>query len=300
MKRIVKYILPIIITALCIHVDAQIYSDRNMVYEDLFQINPSAANLTNNTSVLLSTSIAGNGIDNAPNSNNLLFRTSIDENMGAGLRLSYDQRGLFNTTDVVGSYAYAVKLAANHKLHFGLSLGVNIQKFDAANANVLHANDPRLQESTESEYTLMNEFGLHYTWDALNVGFVAPYLFQGYNRYIAYTSYSYDTPWVEKLQVMPNVMYQYLPEDVHQVDMGLKFKYDPVWVAYTYRTNNDMVFAMGVGYLNFNFAYAYEFNNSTLSNITGIIHEVMLSYNFDMSWSKGKASHEIGKMPWQD
>lgn len=295
MKRVKKYISIVMFMMVTVGLYSQVYNTPNMFYEEWYLVNPSAANLYGNSSVLASSNISSSGIEGAPLSNYLLYRTGITESMGAGVRLNRDTRGNFRNTNLLGSYAYNIQIFSEHELHFGLSLGVNVQNFDAINVDVFDTEDPLLQGEDYRKSMLLNEAGIHYRWRDLQVGVVGSYLLQSYNHFIAYTSYKYAIPGVERLYVNPNLLYQYLPEYENQLDAALKVGYDIFWCAYTYKTNKDMVAAFGVSYMNFDLGYAYKFSNKEMASITSCANHILLRYNFAGKKGSGKALPK----PWE-
>jgi type IX secretion system PorP/SprF family membrane protein len=294
MKAIKKQLVLQVVIALSITATAQVYTTPNIVFDEWFMVNPSAANIYDNTSLLASSNISSSGIEAAPMSNFLLFRSALTESMGAGLKLNRDTRGNFRSTSISASYAYRVQLLSEHNIHFGLSLGLNSQNFDLSNLDVFDTEDPLLQADENRQNILMNEIGIHYRWNALQAGVAANYLVQKYNHFIGYATYSYGIPGVEKLYVAPYLLYQYLPESTGQLDLSLKVGYDMFWCSYSYKTNNDMVTAFGVSYFNFDLAYGYKFNRSELTSIVSCANQIILRYNFQGSGRSGE-----DKKPWE-
>ncbi len=294
MKLIQKWVMPALLLVITGALYAQVYTTPNIYFEEWYQVNSAAANLDGRTSVMASSNISSSGIEGAPLSNGILFRTGITGDMGAGLRLNRDERGNFRTTSMVASYAYRVQVLSEHKIHFGLSLGVNSQNFDLSNTDVFDTEDPLLQADDSRKNLLMNEVGVHYRWNALQAGVAANYLVQKYNHFMGYATYSYPIPGVEKLYVSPYLLYQQLPEITGQLDLSLKVGYDMFWCSYSYKTNRDMVAAFGVSYFNFDLAYGYKFNRSELASVVSCANQIILRYNFRESGG-GKAD----KKPWE-
>jgi type IX secretion system PorP/SprF family membrane protein len=275
--------------------NGQIYHFNNMFFEEWYSFNPAAAIAQRQTSVALNTNLTGSGIDNAPANYSLTGQTALTEKMGIGVRFNQYNRGYFKTTNFVGSYAYSINVGSAHTINLGLSFGVNNESFSIANIDVMQTEDPKLQNDNISKKTFINEFGVHYTWNGVNAGFAAPYLFQGYNRYLAYASYNYEIPNIENFAVMPNLLFQYLPEKKGQADIVVKINYDMVWGAFSYRTNKDMVASVGANYLNFGFGYAFGFNQGDISTIVSNNHEILLRYNMN----SGNNKNASPKQPWK-
>jgi len=280
---------------------AQIFNQYNMYFEDLYTVNPAAANQNDFFRAGLNTNLANTGFYGSPKAMRLFISGPVNDNTGIGLRVVNDSRGAFNTNNVIGSYAYKIKLGSGeHVISMGLSAGVYWQSFDISSIDALFPDDDVLYSEYTNKKYFMNEIGIHYSWKDLNVGFSAPYVLQLYNQYMAYTSYNYAVPGVDGFNILPMVLYQYLPEMKSQVDAGVKFMYDIVWASFSYRTNNAILAAIGVNYNKYNIAYSFGFNNSQLTTIATGTHEIMLSYNFNIDFSSKKASYDKDKMPWQE
>lgn len=283
------------------NIHAQIFNQYNLYFENLYSINPAAANQHDFFMAGLNTNLANAGFSDSPKTIGLFVNGPVGENAGIGIRVINDSRGAFKTNNLIGSYAYKIKLGSgDHVISMGLSAGLYWQNFDLASISVLNPDDQALQPGYHNKKYFINEIGFDYRWNNLNVGFSAPYVLQLYNHYIAYTSYNYEVPGVEKFSIYPMVLYQYLPELKSQLDAGVKFKYDIVWGSFTYRTNNAILAAVGVNYDKYQLAYSFGFNNSLLSTISTGTHEIMFTYNFNMDFSSRKASYDKKKMPWKE
>lgn len=295
MKTIQKYLALQILILMAGSANAQVYTTPNMFFEDWYMVNPSAITMYGDMSVMASSSISTSGIEGAPFAYYLHFRSAIMDNMGGGLRLNRDVRGNFRSTSFTGSYAYHVKIASEHHLNFGLSLGLNTQNFDVVHVDVLHSEDPLLQNGDYRKNTIMDEVGIHYKWKELEAGAVGSYLFQSYNHIMTYAAYTYAIPGVDKLYLKPNVLYQYLPEYVNQLHAALKIEYNMFWAAYSYVTNKDMMIAVGVSYQNFDIGCAYKFSHAEMSRIASFSNQVYLRYNFRRDPGKSQQA----PVPWE-
>jgi len=161
--------------------------------------------------------------------------------------------------------------------------------------DVFDTEDPLLQNGDYRKNTLMNEVGIHYNWKDLEVGAVGSYLLQSHNHIMTYAAYTYAIPGVDKLYVVPNVLYQYLPEYENQLHAALKIGYDMFWAAYSYVTNKDMMAAAGVSYFNFDLGYAYKFSNAEMARIASFSNQIFLRYNFQRDNNRAQGQ----PAPWE-
>jgi type IX secretion system PorP/SprF family membrane protein len=283
--------------------NAQVNNRYNLFYEELYAFNPAAANLSKNFSASLNANLlnAGAGFGNTPRTISLFVNGPFNEKTGLGIRVVSSTRGAFNTNNVLGSYSYKIKLGSDdHFLNMGLSAGMYWQSFEIGQINATYMDDNALTSSYYNKKYFLNEIGILYKWHNLLAGFSAPYVIQLYNQYFAHVSYNYAVPGADGFEISPNILYQYLPEHIHQVDISLKLKYNFVWAGYTYKTNNSMLTALGIIYKRYALCYSYEFNNKAFSVISNSSHEVMLRYNFNMQLKSRKASYSKDKMPWEE
>ncbi len=302
MKKINIIILIVIGLSISGSIQAQIYSNNNLYFADLYSFNPAAAQFKTEMNVALNTNISNAGFEGAPSKVMLMVNGPFSDKVGLGLRLFKDTRGAFNTSSVLASYAYKIKLAPeDNTLALGLSAGIYMQNFDVSEINVLNYNDQNLIDAGDyRKRHFVNEFGALYKWKKLTIGFAAPYVVQLYNHYIGYLSYDYDLPSLVDFTITPMVLLQHLPEGNNQIDGGLKFKYKPAWIAFTYRSNKNFLTGLGFSYNKFDLAYSFEINNKELSNLSGSTHEIMLQYHFNLQFKSRKPSYDKENMPWEE
>lgn len=280
---------------------AQVYNRNNLYFEDYYIFNPAAALSSQNFRATFNTNLSNAGFQDAPQTFGVMLSGPFSEKMGGGLKVSSDTRGAFKNTKVLASYAYKVQFGeTGHELRMGLSMGVFSQKFDVSGISAVDMQDKVLQSDYYNKSYFMNEVGFDYQWNDLNVGFSAPYVLQLYNHYIAYATYRYVIPTLTDLELYPILLYQHLPEYKNQLDAGFKAKYKYIWASFLYRTNNDMLASLGVQYNRYRLGYSFGFNNKEFSTVAVGTHEIMFSYDFNLSFTPRKASYNKDKMPWQE
>jgi type IX secretion system PorP/SprF family membrane protein len=282
----------------------QITNRFNLYYEDLYSINPAAAGEKDYFNASLNTNLSNTGFEGSPETIALLFSGPLNQKTGVGLQVIHDSRGAFKSTNVVGSYAYSLKLGSEgkHVLNLGLSAGFYWQNFNRGEIDAVDMDDEVLSPGSDyyKKSFFVNEVGALYSWKNLLVSVSAPYLAQLNNHYRAFATYGYQLPNMKKMKIYPQILYRHLPENVDQLDAGIKFKYNMVWASVGYRTDNSILSALGIYYKKYRFTYSYNFNNSPLAHISTGTHEIMLSYNFNLDLSKKKASYDKKTMPWEE
>ena len=91
------------------------------------------------------------------------------EKVGVGINFYKDEAGLLNRSRIQGSYAYHLPLNDDSKkLHFGISLGVQIERLDNQ-AIIGSANDQTAMRFNDQENILDGDFGMAYTSSNLSI-----------------------------------------------------------------------------------------------------------------------------------
>ncbi|HYK77135.1 MAG TPA: type IX secretion system membrane protein PorP/SprF [Daejeonella sp.] len=86
------------------------------------------------------------------------------EKVGVGLNIQNMKTGLFNRNRIVGTYAYHLPLnKKDEMLHFGLSLGVMINKLDIGKIIGEEVDDPTAQLYNARSLYIDGDFGMAYT-----------------------------------------------------------------------------------------------------------------------------------------
>ncbi|MCZ8022616.1 MAG: PorP/SprF family type IX secretion system membrane protein [Cyclobacteriaceae bacterium] len=138
-----------------------------------FIVNAAVAGLHNDFTGNISYRSQWQGFDGAPET--WLFSGSFSlkpDKMGAGLNVMRDRIGTSNTTDVQAAFSYAISIAKNKKLHFGMQAGFVNFKSDFSSLNIA-PNDPFFQENI-SEMKPSLGAGVLLTADSWILGFSAP------------------------------------------------------------------------------------------------------------------------------
>lgn len=280
--------------------NGQIVSNNNLWHQDYYQLSPAFAGFRENFYASLNTNQSHVGFDNALETYRLAISGQTSDKVGIGAKFMYDRRGAFTANSFTGSYSYGIRFGGGqHQLRFGLSAGIYWQDFQVAGLNA-DLMDPVLQDGDElNETAFQADLGAWYSWRDAWVGISAPYLGQLFNHYLAVAGYNYRLLEAPALILYPSVLYQYLPDNTHQVDGTLKVGYEFAWISGTYRSNKNIVAAVGVSAYNFDLCYAYEFNRGDLNIISNTTQEIMLAYRFSFNMPGPRKSFEADKVPWE-
>jgi len=220
-----------------------------------------------------------------------------NEKMGAGLTLSKDKAGIFQTVSVIGNYAYRIHLSSKGTLAAGVSGGLynynaNFSSLDFSRTNFSQVDDPAF--SVDLNKTMPNVgVGLFYSTDKFYIGFSMPKTLRnnlsynspvqvtGTSRYYFLTS-GYVFKLNEIFKLKPSFQLRSTSGAPIQLDLNSNLWInDKVSFGISYRTSSAIIGMLELQ-LNpqFRFGYAYDKSiNKARSTLSGS-HEVFLRYEF--------------------
>jgi type IX secretion system PorP/SprF family membrane protein len=103
-----------------------------------FTLSPAYAGIYNGKTLFMDYRTDMAGLEGGPSTCQLSYSQKFSERLGLGARFIYDRTDIFRHTLLLGTYSYQVKLANEHSLNFGLSLGFYRNSIDLAK----YYNDP--------------------------------------------------------------------------------------------------------------------------------------------------------------
>gem|GEM_PF-3488901 len=235
------------------------------------------------------------GVANAPRALNFGLHAMMMDNMGAGLRVSFDQKGLFENMRVDFSYAYRIDLdfqdnnffGDDHFIAAGLAMGLNRQQLDQSPVRAGAGNaDPVFQNPAYNNTGFSASFGMQYRNRRFRLDLAMPYMIEPGSTYPPKMlgMVSYDVLFSrEDWMLTPSVLYRLLPQSPDQVDVNMRLTWtNTFWVQATYRTNHSLIGGGGVLIKEFGgVGYSYEASFGELASLSqGGGHEIVLFYRF--------------------
>jgi type IX secretion system PorP/SprF family membrane protein len=223
------------------------------------------------------------------------------EMVGLGVSLFQDNAGIFNSTGGQIAYRYGLKLAAEHRLDLGISLGFLDNRIDFNRLFIKHPNDPVLLNQYKNGTGFDATFGFNYTYDKLSIGFSVPQILSNKIVYDQITNIStiddevqyglvrhyigtirYDFDLTDKLSFEPIAMVRAIPGAPVQYDVNAMFNYDDkFWLGGMYRSQYAATVSAATR-INKQFVVGYSYDmavNAYKQYLRGA-HEVMLGYQF--------------------
>lgn len=234
------------------------------------------------------------GLEGAPNTFTLLFQHPINEQLSLGVNLGNDERGLLNTFSASGTIGYRLyfgrSASTSHSLGFGLSGGVSRTDIDLD--EVENPLDPALDNILDNTYSAIGQFGLHYTYKKLQIGFSLPRLFvteivseEEFNTVeieefgYTFSSISYAFDINPDVRITPQVIYQTNEryEDYLRL-IGTVHLKNMLWVGGSYEINQGLSFHLGLRIgKKLGVSYGYELARNQTPDLGEGTHEFMLT-----------------------
>lgn len=232
------------------------------------------------------------GFTGAPTTGTINFHLPINYKMGIALTGIQDEAGVLRTTTGLLSFGYAIYIGHSvqsaHKIGFGLSAGYTSSSVKLDEAS--NPGDPALLNNTTS--SIDGQFGLHYQFKGLRLGFAIPKLFKSY----VVSSEGFNTPEIQQIQstlssigyvfnFTPRVSFE--PIVLFRTEEGVDSQLEGtgvlridnlLWVGGSYRQDYG-----AAAFFGFNLkervkvGYAYEFATDQVSGFGNGSHEIQLA-----------------------
>lgn len=234
-----------------------------------------------------------------------------EERIGTGFHVYADNTDLIHRISAQAYYAQKIKLAEDHVLSLGLSLGIINAYVDYRNAVATDAGDPHLLIEGKNGVAFDMSVGLAYQWKKkLTVSFAVPQVanthatiaeqlngttYSNRRQFIGAVSYEISIK-DETYNIEPCVMVKAPSSLPLQIDGNIMFNWKRLlYVGVGYRMDNGVDAQVAVRIAKaVTIGYAYEFpimKKATYNDTKGT-HEVLLGLNFDRWLKKGKDKGE--------
>lgn len=230
--------------------------------------------------------------EGAPTTITANLQMPVNYKMGWAVNVYNDQAGVLQTNTGAASFAYQVYLGrsteVNHKVGFGLSMGYSMSRVDLSKAD--DPTDPSLTNSNTSN--LDGQFGMHYQFNNLKIGFALPSLFatkviseDAFNKpefdalKNTFSSISYNFKFGDRLAFEPYFMYRTNAIKESQFEVLGVLKIDNLlWAGGSYR--QDYGPSAFIGFFlkeKLRVGYSYEFAPDVVEGFGTGSHELHVS-----------------------
>jgi type IX secretion system PorP/SprF family membrane protein len=299
----------------------QVKSQEEIVYDqyyfNYYLVNPAVAGAERCSHFMLTGKFQWVGLQDAPMTQTLSFRTRVLNNVGLGGYLYNDKNGYSYRQGGQLTFAYHIPLSENRgyfmkdrsierQLSFGLSAKVNHFNFSDNLFIDDNMGDPTIDNGGKDKGFYFNaNFGIYLLWDNFFAGISATNLIPskmvefGKDEPIpplnAFAFLGYDFDLSNDMALEPAVMFKMDENSNKQLDFNLKFLQTlpdnedfSYWLQASYRqgldNGNTQALALspmgGIRYKGFHLAYAYTLGLTGINRHNSGSHEVMLGYTW--------------------
>lgn len=266
------------------------------MYKDHMNIvNPAYAG-AEGTSLSLGNRKQWIGINNAPETQMLVFGSSLGKNLGMGISVINDKTFIEKQTNIGVDFSYKLKVAPEKDLYLGIKAGGNFHEINTSGLTTYNtSSDPALASydsfdpnigvgallKAENYYFSLSIPRLLKSYRARNEGYQ---IYVSTDRPHVYFSggYEYNLETRSEMVLKPSFMMRYVNGAPISVDYNLGVSFYKLFeLGILYRSSNTLG---GMAKLNiskrFLFGYAYEV--ATRSDMASSMntHEFLLKYNF--------------------
>jgi type IX secretion system PorP/SprF family membrane protein len=280
-------------------------------YYNSYLINPALAGQLKETQAFLHYRQQWVGIPGSPQTQVLTIDGPLeaDSPVGLGLNINNDESDILTRSSAMLTASYAIKLAQDHELDFGMSIGIirNKLNFDKIRADL---SDPAILNNSESKTTFEGNAGLSYRYKKFRLGFVSEQLFNKKLTYenaadfreISYVlvrhymlSLQHNFILNQNLDLTPMLVMRSAQGLAAQFDINAMLKYqDIVWTNIAYRHQTGVGLSLGVKVSErFIIGYNYEIPTTDLRYTTSGSHEFMLGMKFTGSGHRAPSQRVV-------
>ncbi len=240
-------------------------------------------------------------IEDAPTTGTFFAHSSVGKNVGMGLSFISDKIGPVEENNIYGDFSYTLNLGGEHKLAFGLKMGLTLHKvglFSGINHTLPQQNDPAFSENISNTYFNFGSGFFYYT-DKFYLGFSVPNMLKSKHldvrsngdemefgsetsHYFLTGGYVFDLN--ENVKFKPFFMLKSAFEAPMSLDLSTNFLFNEKFeIGATYRLEDS--FGAMVNYAispSVRIGYAYDHIVSDLKVTTPSSHEIILLLDLNL------------------
>ncbi|MBD3637392.1 MAG: type IX secretion system membrane protein PorP/SprF [Crocinitomicaceae bacterium] len=246
------------------------------------------------------------GFEGSPTSGGVTFDMPIkNQNMGVGGMVYQDHIGVTNQTNIAGMYSYQLKITNEHKLAFGVNVGMDIVNTKFDRLTYWDGGDAVLADDYVNVIVPHFGFGAYYFFDEFYAGFSIPRMisvnsdqFNSINfsdapslvtHYYFTSGYKFNLK--NDFSLKPSLLLKYTNNVIPQVDVSVSTFYkDMIGIGLAYKSLGFLS-----AFVQYNlkdvvlFGYGFDFSMNPLQQYSKGSHEIMIQYRFGTNKSPGNA-----------
>lgn len=261
-------------------------------------LNPAYAGVRESLSINFLARSQWLGITDAPKTATFSIHSPLQNNVGLGLSIVYDQLGPVKETNIFADFSYTIPFSYDAKIAFGIKGGMTSYFL---NAGELSTMDPELNSLYDGEFRrIFPNFGMgiYYYTNDYYVGFSVPNLLKskyfktnsGYTSNASKSSHFYLTAGYvykinNKIKLKPSFLVKGVIGAPVSFDLSINtFVNELFEFGLSYRYQDSVSAMVGVKVsADVRLGYAYDYILSNLGNYSNGSHEVMLLFDVQKS-----------------
>lgn len=266
---------------------------------NLQTINPAYAGYWQTMGVTLLSRHQWVGLNGHPTTQTFSFQTPLrSQNVGLGFNAVIDKVGLEKTLLLNVDYSYRVLLSDNTSLRFGVKAGItnysnNLPEYVQSDNEV----DLPFQTAVENKLMPNFGFGLFLSSPKYYLSFSMPKILE--NNYQSNVN-NYSTKsqlrhfffaggmmfdLSENIKFKPSFMTKTVAGSPFEFDLSANFLLaEKFWIGGMYRSGDAFgAIAQWIFNKSLRLGYAYDFTTTDLKNYQNGVHEIMISYEFNLA-----------------
>lgn len=253
-----------------------------------FAINPAAAGDSDQLKGVLQARTQTMNVGDNYIGSLISLNGKVNENVGLGAKINTNTQGAFEDISLLIGSSYTTKLTENHKLSFGMALGITRFTVNANQYNYntfVNAEDPLLINGGFNSTVMNISAGLVYQWNGFQLGLASPNLFQnetGLQEIVRGTAQLK----IEggNLTLMPMVLARLYESNPTEITGLVRIDFNKLlWLQGGYRNNDSVIFGAGFLLKEVSVGYAYGMSMGAGKDVTSGGHEIILGINFGKS-----------------
>ncbi len=270
---------------------------------NLYVINPAYAGFRDALSANVGYRSQWVGIEGAPKTQHFTLTSPLKApNMALGLMIQNDEIGARRAPSASVAYVYAIKLAAEANIRFGIQGGVMNYQINWTQLDYNESNDPVSLSIDGNKWIATFDFGVMYTAPRSYIGLSilglnkSPVNFTQNSDARLSTTYNAVAGKIfalsEFLSVKPGFLIRYTPQTPVQFDMNLSLLMaNRVWITGTYRKGFGVITSAHCFVTErFHLGYSYDWAMNNLADYQNGTHEIFIGFDFNIYKSPANPS----------
>lgn len=303
MKKIIPYLLPVLLLMISGTATAQQNSLFNTYSLDPLQLNIAYAGAAC-TEANVHYRTQWIGMKETPKLIQLNAHTALGRSNALALRVNSQTQGLLNTLQATLGYAYRFRISETAKVHLGIGVGWTQAALNAQKAVVIDANDATLNNSNrQTANGFDSEFGAMVVGEKLKAGVSVLHLyntnpdFSGSSTYKTLpqfnTQVSYTFNKGKKVEIEPWLLNRYTLKGDNVVEGVLNVNFiQTITLGAGYRSNYGVMGLVGAKLGNIRLAYSFDYGTTKNATNMGSSHQVMLGFSMCKTAKAPKPAEE--------